>query len=159
MAVESSSGFVLQGIHGGSVEVSHRCPTVDGFVTMKRSADGGVDGWIYCEVSGERDLQSMVLEVKGGKNVTIADLRALHSVLEREEAASAGLIVMHPLGAIKERNFRKLIGEAVDLEIPNQMRPYPRMQMLTVEHIPAGERFHRIPIPSPLATARLGQAV
>ena len=51
----------------------------------------------------------MVLEVSGGKNVTIADLRALHSVLEREEALMAGLIVMEPLGERKLSNFKKLI--------------------------------------------------
>ena len=72
---------------------------VDGFATSKRTADGGIDGRIYFEDPRERDLQSMVLEVKGGKNVTIADLRALHSVLEREEALVAELIIMHPLGA------------------------------------------------------------
>ena len=114
---------------------------VDGFVTSKRTADGGIDGRIYFEDPRERDLQSMVLEVKGGKNVTIADLRALHSVLEREEAMMAGLIIMHPLGATKERNFRKLMGEAGDLEIPKHMHPYPKMQLLTVEQILAGETF------------------
>ena len=115
---------------------------VDGFVTSKRSADGGIDGRIYFEDPRERDLQSMVLEVKGGKNVTIADLRALHSVLEREEAMMAGLIIMHPLGATKERNFRKLMGQAGDMEIPGHMDLYPRMQMLTVEQILSGETFN-----------------
>ena len=115
---------------------------VDGFVTSKRTADGGIDGRIYFDVPREPDLQSMVLEVKGGKNVTIADLRALHSVLEREEAMMAGLIIMHPLGATKERNFRKLMGQAGDMEIPGHMDVYPRMQMLTVEQILSGETFN-----------------
>ena len=114
---------------------------VDGFVTTKRTADGGIDGRIYFEDPREPSLQSMVLEVKGGRNVTIADLRALHSVLEREEAQMAGFIIMHPLGVTKERNFRKLMAEAGDLVIPKHMRPYPRMQMLTVEDILAGETF------------------
>jgi len=86
---------------------------VDGFVTTKRTADGGIDGRLYFAVPRENDLQSMVLEVKGGKNVTIADLRALHSVLERE----AGLIVMEPLGERKLSNFKKLIAEAGDLDV------------------------------------------
>ena len=115
---------------------------VDGFVTSKRTADGGIDGRIYFDVLGERDLQSMVLEVKGGKNVTIADLRALHSVLEREEAMMAGLIIMHPLGATKERNFRQLMAEAGDLEIRDRARPFPRMQLLTVEEILTGKTFN-----------------
>ena len=69
----------------------------------------------------------MVIEVKGGKHVTIADLRALHSVLEREEALMAGLIIMHPLGDTKRRNFARLIGEAGDIEIHGIQ--YSRVQL------------------------------
>ena len=53
----------------------------DGFVTTKQTADGGVDGRIYYAAPGEPDLQSMVVEVKGGANVSIQDLRALKGVL------------------------------------------------------------------------------
>ena len=35
---------------------------VDGFVTTKRTADGGIDGRLYFDMPGEKDLQSMVLE-------------------------------------------------------------------------------------------------
>ena len=114
---------------------------VDGFVTTKRTADGGIDGRLYFDVPGERELKSMVLEVKGGKNVTIADLRALHSVLEREEAVMAGLIVMEPLGDRKMQNFQKLMSEAGDLEVARTARPYPRMQILSVPEILEGKRF------------------
>ena len=114
---------------------------IDGFVTSKRTADGGIDGRLYFDVPGEHDLQSMVIEVKGGKNVTIADLRALHSVLEREEALLAGLIVMEPLSAVKTRNFQKLIGEAGDLEFEQSARLYPRIQILSVPEILEGKRF------------------
>ena len=38
----------------------------DGFVTTKRSADGGIDGRVYFAVPHAQDLQSMVVEVKGG---------------------------------------------------------------------------------------------
>ena len=113
--------------------------SVDGFVTSKRTADGGIDGRLYFDVPGERDFQSMVIEVKGGRNVTIADLRALHSVLEREEALMAGLIVMYPLGDTKQRNFSRLMGEAGDIEVHGVQ--YARMQILTVEDIFAGRRF------------------
>ena len=96
---------------------------IDGFVTAKRTADGGIDGRLYFDVPTEPDLQSMVIEVKGGKNVTIADLRALHSVLEREEALLAGLIIMEPLGDRKMQNFQKLMSEAGDLEVKRAARP------------------------------------
>ncbi len=113
--------------------------TVDGFVTAKRTADGGIDGRIYFPIPDEIVLQSMVLEVKGGKSVTIADLRVLHSVLEREEALMAGLILMHPPGAQKMRNFRQLIADAGYLEVMGT--EYERMQILTVPEIFEGKRF------------------
>ncbi len=60
----------------------------------------------YFEPSDMPDLQGMVIEVKGGKHVTIPALRAFRSVLDSEDAIMAGLIVMDLLGKIKECNFR-----------------------------------------------------
>lgn len=112
---------------------------VEGFVTEKRSADGGIDGRIYFELSNMPDLQSMVVEVKGGKSVNIQALRALRGVLDSEDAMMAGLIIMHPLGERQERNFRKFMAEAGDLVINGF--PYPRMQLLSVPDILDGKRF------------------
>ena len=117
---------------------------VDGFPTNKKTADGGIDGRIYFEAPGEKDLQSMVLEVKGGKNISIKDLRALHSVLERDDARMAGLIIMEPLGDRQLKNFERLMMEASDLHVFG--RPFPRMQILTVQEILDGVRFD-IPYP------------
>jgi len=66
-------------------------------------------------------------------------LRALHSVLEREEALMAGLIVMEPLGERKLSNFKKLIAEAGGLDVMGRL--YPRMQILSVPEIFEGKRF------------------
>ncbi|MDE2766010.1 MAG: DNA methyltransferase [Chloroflexota bacterium] len=111
----------------------------EGFVTTKRSADGGVDGRIYYAVPYAPDLQSMVVEVKGGRNVSIADVRALKGVLEHDNALMAGLITLYPLGETKERNFRRFMAEAGTLEILGI--EYPRMQMLTTAEILEGKRF------------------
>ena len=127
---------------------------VDGFVTTKQTADGGIDGRLYFDMPGEKDLQSMVLEVKGGKNVTIADLRALHSVLEREESLMAGLIIMEPLGDRKMNNFQKLAAEAGDLDVPGSARLYPRIQILSVPEILEGTRFHT---PTPMGRSESPQ--
>lgn len=118
--------------------------SVEGFPTNKKTADGGIDGRIYFETPGEDELQSMVLEVKGGKHVSIKDLRALHSVLERDEAQMAGLIVMDKLGDRQLKNFQRLMIEAGDLHVFG--RPFPRMQLLTVQEILDGVRFD-IPYP------------
>ena len=112
---------------------------VNGFVTSKRTADGGIDGRIYFEMRGKPDLQSMVLEVKGGRNVNIGDVRALRGVMEEDTAEMAGLIVMEPLGDRKARNFRQFMAEAGDLQDGEKL--YSRMQMLSVSEILEGKRF------------------
>ena len=111
---------------------------VDGFVTTKQTADGGIDGRLYFAHPGHRDLQSMVIEVKGGATVNIADVRALGDVLRRDAAMLAGLIVME-ISPGKAKNFGALMAEAGDLDVLGVK--YPRMQMLTVAQIVAGERF------------------
>ena len=81
----------------------------------------------------------MAIEVKGGKNVSIADLRALRGVLDSDQALMAGLIVMDPLGAVQERNFRRFMADAGSMEVLD--RQYPRLQMLAVQEILDGKRF------------------
>ena len=113
--------------------------TVDGFVTTKRTADGGIDGRLYFAVPGVRDLQSMILEVKGGRNVGINDLRALKGVLDTNGAMMAGLIIMKPLSERQRRNFATFMAQAGDIEINGML--YSRMQMLSVPEILEGKRF------------------
>ena len=81
----------------------------------------------------------MALEVKGGKNVTIADVRALHGVLKRDEAAMTGLIAMDDPGPRKRANFAREMASAGDMTVLG--REYARMQMLTVPDILDGKRF------------------
>ncbi len=111
---------------------------VDGFVTARKTVDGGIDGRLYFDMGGH-SLESMVLEVKGGSHVGIGVVRDLRGVLEREGVPMAGLILLEELGDQKRRNFRKEMAQAGDLDV-NGM-PYPRMQMLTVSDIFEGKRF------------------
>ena len=111
---------------------------IDGFVTTKQTADGGIDGRLYFAHPEHKDLQSMVIEVKGGATVNIADVRALGDVLQRSSALLAGLIAMD-VSPGKAANFGRLMAEAGDLDVLGVK--YPRMQMLTVPQILAGERF------------------
>jgi len=129
---------------------------VDGFVTTRQSGDGGVDGRIYFAMPANdayksRGLENMVIEVKGGKNVGINVIRELSGVLDNDEALLAGLIILEPLGERKERNFRKFMAEAGDLDVLGIQ--YPRLQMLTAEEILEGKRFH-----TPGAVGRVDQA-
>ncbi|MCY4202100.1 MAG: DNA methyltransferase [Aestuariivita sp.] len=112
---------------------------VDGFVTTKKGSDGGIDGRLYFDLPGEHNLQSMVIEVKGGANVGIGVVRDLRGVLERETAQMAGLIVMDDLGDRKTRNFAAEMARAGDLDVHGVQ--YARIQMLTVQDILDGARF------------------
>ena len=112
---------------------------VDGFVTTRKGCDGGIDGRLYFDLPDKRDLQSMVLEVKGGASVGIDVVRNLRGVLEREGAQMAGLIIMGELGERKTRNFLAEMARAGDLDVLGVK--YARMQMLTVQEIFSGKRF------------------
>ncbi len=117
---------------------------VDGFVTARKSGDGGVDGRLYFAMpqqdAWERDpLRSMVIEVKGGANVGIGVVRDLRGVLEREDAEMAGLIVLLEPGEKKRAGFGRELAAAGDLEVHGTV--YPRMQLLTVSEILEGKRF------------------
>jgi len=112
---------------------------VDGFVTSKRTADGGIDGRIYFGLPMEPALQSMVLEVKGGRTVSIRDLRALQGVLDNGDALLAGFIVLNDLGPTQARNFARFAARAGTLDVLGTH--YPRLQVLTVAEIFDGRRF------------------
>lgn len=112
---------------------------VDGFVTTKRTADGGIDGRLYFGLPDSKDLSSMAIEVKGGRSVGIKEVRELRGVLDNDEALMAGLIVLDAFGPIKERNIRRFMIGAGDLDVMGVK--YPRMQVLTVAEILDGKRF------------------
>ena len=113
---------------------------VDGFVTARRTSDGGIDGRLYFARHGFKELRSMVLEAKGGKNVGIGVVRDLRGVLEREEADMAGLIVLEEPGDRKRANFAREMATAGDMDVMGVL--YPRMQMLTAAEILDGKRFN-----------------
>ena len=113
---------------------------VDGFVTSRKTADGGIDGRLYFGLPNRPDLASMVIEVKGGKNVGISTVRDLRGVLERDEAEMAGLIVLHELGSRKSANFEREMASSGDMEVLG--KPYPKMQVLTIQEILDGKLFN-----------------
>ena len=81
----------------------------------------------------------MAIEVKGGKHVGISVLRELRGVLEDDRALMAGLIVMNEPSARSLTNWRSFMASAGDLEVHG--KPYPRMQVRTVEDILDGQLF------------------
>ena len=113
---------------------------VDGFVTTRRTADGGIDGRLYFGLPDAKDLANMAIEVKGGRNVGIKEVRELRGVLDNDDALMSGLIVLEPFGKTKEQNIRRFMADAGDLDVMGIK--YARMQVLTVGDILEGQRFH-----------------
>ena len=124
---------------------------VEGFVNVKRSADEGIDGRVYFDMPGEKTLQSMALEVKGGETVGINTVRALRAVLQYENIQMAGLILLHEPGAQQRKNFLASMALAGHVEIAGVA--YPRMQLLTVGDMLAGRRFN---MPRPVGRSESG---
>ena len=100
----------------------------------------GIDGRLYFGLPNAPDLSSMAIEVKGGKNVGIKEVRELRGVLDSDVALLAGLIVMEPFGSTKERNIKRFMAEAGDLNVMGVK--YSRMQLLTIPEMLEGSRFH-----------------
>lgn len=112
---------------------------LDGFVTTKKTDDGGIDGRIYFSMPMQDALESMVIEVKGGKNVDKEVVRSLRGVLDRDQAKLAGLIVMEDMGDRKTKNFLREFADLGMLDVHGVR--YPRMQLMTVSEILAGKKF------------------
>ena len=77
-------------------------------------ADGGIDGRVYFAIPDSRELQSMVVEVKGGATVNVTDLRALKGVLDNDQALMAGLIIMKNAGRREGPQLHKVHGRRGD---------------------------------------------
>ena len=105
-----------------------------GFPSSRKTADRGIDGWMYFELH-DKELKEMVLSVKGG-HIRPTDIRDLRGVLEREpDAELAGFLSMRtPTPGMRR--------EAAEAGVYSYMdRDYDRIQMLTVEQVLDGQEF------------------
>lgn len=118
---------------------------VDGFVTAKKSNDGGVDGRLYFP-DGD-DLRAMKLEVKGSKEVRIESLRALAGIIDEQDFPLGGFITLKTLGRIQRDHFQDFCRTKGTISIDS--KEYPCLQVLCIEEILEGKRFD-----TPLARGR-----
>ena len=113
---------------------------VGGFVTTERTAERRIDGRLYFSIPGKRGLQSMAIEVKGGKEMNITDIHAMKDVLDNGAALMAGLILLEEQALVKDwLSFGSHRFEAGELDVGENS--YFRMQVLTIAAILEGERF------------------
>jgi len=75
--------------------------------------------------------------VKAGENVNVAQLRDLRGVLDREKADIGVLISMEP----PSKPMLREAAEAGFYKSPHLEETFPRIQILTVEQLLAGEQM------------------
>lgn len=107
----------------------------------KKGADGGIDGIIYFQES-KSDSQKIIVSIKGGEGVSVAMLRDLGHVIEREKAAMGLFVTLAP-------PTKPMIAEAASARFYESPtfpdRRYPRLQILTIEGLMNGTEQPRYP--------------
>lgn len=103
------------------------------FGGKKKGADSGIDGFIYFKPDG-KTTERAIVSVKGGENVSVAMVRDLGHVVEREKAKIGIFITLaEPTApmrteAVKAGYYETLYGK------------FPRLQILTITELFAGQR-------------------
>ena len=65
-------------------------------------------------------------------------------IKRRDTRKNLGLIILHPLGETKQRNFKREMARAGHISIRG--REFPKMQLMTVEELLEGQRFDTPPV-------------
>jgi len=103
-------------------------------VEEKKGADKGIDGKIVFQGDAVGKFETVILSVKAG-NTTVAHVRDLRGVVDREKAAIGVLITMNsPTEPMKVK-----AATAGLFESQTWGQKYPKLQLLTVEDLLAGK--------------------
>ncbi|HMO82147.1 MAG TPA: DNA methyltransferase [Pyrinomonadaceae bacterium] len=101
----------------------------------KKGADGGIDGLIVFTDDNSGKAKKVIVSVKGG-GVNVSQVRDLIGTVEREKAAIGIFLTL-------ERPTKPMLKEAVEAgfyHAPAHQKPFPRIQIITVEDILAGKQ-------------------
>jgi DNA modification methylase len=99
--------------------------------SAKKGADRGIDGRLYFHDDRSGKSKQIILSVKAGENVNVAQVRDLRGVIEREKAEIGVLISMEPPS-------KPMIKEAVEAgfyKSPHVEGTFPRIQILTIAQL------------------------
>lgn len=107
-------------------------------LVQKKGADHGIDGRIFFhdEVGAITKSKQIIISVKSG-GVSVKDVRDLAHVVQREKAEIGVLLTLEPA-------TKPMIAEAAGegfYSSPLWGEKYPRLQILTIEQILAGEKI------------------
>ena len=100
----------------------------------RKGADRGIDGLLYIEV-GKNKTEKVIVQVKGGANVTRANIATLKGDVDREKAAVGLFITL----AEPTREMLRESTAAGHFESPHH-GAVPKIQILTVEDLLAGKK-------------------
>ncbi|MGK2899178.1 MAG: DNA methyltransferase [Burkholderiaceae bacterium] len=100
----------------------------------RKGADRGIDGLLYIEV-GKNRTEKVIVQVKGGANVTRANIATLKGDVEREKAAVGLFITL----AEPTREMLREATAAGHFETPHH-GAVPKIQVLTIQALLAGQR-------------------
>lgn len=106
---------------------------------QKKGADRGIDGRLYFHDEPGGKTKQIILSVKGG-DLKADDMRALLGVIDRERAAIGVLIALHE----PTRGMRSDAASAGFYKQPVVAEggaQYPRLQILTIRELLAGQRI------------------
>jgi len=99
----------------------------------KRGADTGIDGHIYFKPDG-KTTEKAIVSVKGGDNVSVAMIRDLGHVIEREKAKVGVFITLaEPTGPMRTEAIKAGFYET-------DYGKFPKIQILTVAELFAGRQ-------------------
>jgi restriction endonuclease len=107
---------------------------------MKKGADQGVDGRLFFHYGDDDETKQVVLSVKGGRNISVTEVRDLGHVVTREKAVMGVFITLYPPTGPMLNEAR----EAGEFESP--WGKHPRLQILTVGDLLGGKRIDMPPI-------------
>jgi len=105
--------------------------------SSKKGADKGIDGRLFFHDDKSGKSKQVILSVKAGENVNVAQVRNLGGVLAREKAEIGVLISMEQPG----KPMLKEAAEAGFYKSPHLEEKFPRIQILTVDQLLRGEQM------------------
>jgi len=112
----------------------------------KKGADTGIDGLIYFK-PGAKTTEKAIVSVKGGENVSVAMIRDLGHVVEREQAKIGIFITL-------AEPTKPMQTEAVKAGFyETDYGKYPKLQIFTIEELLSGKK-PQLPLLDPAAFKR-----
>ena len=106
----------------------------------KRGADSGIDGHIYFKPDGKA-TEKAIVSVKGGSNVSVAMIRDLGHVVDRENAKVGVFITLaEPTGPMRTEACKAGFYDASIPGAPVEYGKFPKIQILTIADLFAGKQ-------------------